>query len=579
MEIMIGPKPRPWKKFSTRRELLTALGSRFRDEFPTTRFNFTQPIIDSVTEDTNGTSANLAVELSGPDSDVLLRLARKTVDLLKSIPGSQDVAIEQEGPQPQLVIMPNRQLCARYNVRIEDVTTLINTALGGQPVGTLYEGEQRFPIVVKIDRTVIPSPQAVERLPVHNADGLPIPLGQVAKIDLIDGQTIIARENSRRRLTVRTDIVGRDQGSFVWDAQRKFEKEIQPSVPAGFRVAWLGMFENLQRAQMHFLVVMPITVGLIFGLLLLTFFSLRAAVLLLASVPFAFIGGVLALYVRGMNLNVSTGVGFAALFGVSIMNGVLMVRSITAARLKHPNLVEAIIQGAQDCLRPILLASLVAILGLLPASLATGLGSDVQRPLATVIVWGLFSSTVLTLLVVPVAYGIFPPSLRSAAPAAIEPSGMEPPPDVAAAEVIGLLKYLREHGGEAKVMDIATGTHREFSRIVNTVKAGEMLGLVETPLTLAVLTEKGRRLIEAPLAEQKMLWREQLLTLALFREAHDVLRRQEVRAVDLDFILEMIVMRMPYENHSRVFNTFVDWARFGDLFAYDDAAQSLKLLR
>jgi cobalt-zinc-cadmium resistance protein CzcA len=580
MEIMIGPKPRLiWKQFSTKRELVTALGRRFRDEFPTTRFNFTQPIIDSVTEDTNGTSANLAVELSGPDSDVLLGLARKTVDLLKSISGSQDVAIEQEGPQPQLVIMPNRQLCARYNVRIEDVTTLINTALGGQPVGTLYEGEQRFPIVVKIDRTAIPSPQAVERLPVHNADGLPIPLGQVAKIDLADGQTIIARENSRRRLTVRTDIVGRDQGSFVWDAQRKFEKEIQPSVPAGYRVAWLGMFENLQRAQLHFLIVMPITVLLIFGLLLLTFFSLRAAILLLASVPFAFIGGVLALHVRGMNLNVSTGVGFAALFGVSIMNGVLMVRSIMAARQRHPDLVEAIIHGAQECLRPILLASLVAILGLLPASLATGLGSDVQRPLATVIVWGLFSSTILTLLVVPVAYGIFPPSQRSAVPPAIEPSGMEPPPDVSAAEVIGLLKYLRQHGDEAKVMEIASGTHREFARIVSTVKAAEMLGLVETPLTLAVLTEKGKRLIDAPLAEQKMIWREQLLTLALFREAHDVLRRQEVRAVDLDFILEMIVMRMPYENHSRVFNTFVDWARFGDLFAYDDAAQRLKLLR
>src|SRR4029079_12377653 len=181
-------------------------------------------------------------------------------------------------------------------------------------------------------------------------------------------------------------------------------------------VAWLGMFENLQRAQHHFLVAMPITVALIFCLLLLTFFSLRSALLLLASVPFAFIGGVLALHFRGMNLNVSTGVGFAALFGVSIMNGVLMVRSITAVRGEGKPLLESIVQGAQDCLRPILLASLVAILGLLPASLATGLGSDVQRPLATVIVWGLFSSTILTLLVVPVAYSLFPPSLRATPP-------------------------------------------------------------------------------------------------------------------------------------------------------------------
>jgi cobalt-zinc-cadmium resistance protein CzcA len=182
-------------------------------------------------------------------------------------------------------------------------------------------------------------------------------------------------------------------------------------VPSGYRVEWLGMFENLSRAKDHFLLVIPVTIALIFGLLLVTFGSLRAAVILLLSVPFALVGGVLALQVRGMNLNVSTGVGFAALFGVSIMNGVLMIRSITAVRWQGVTLHRAILQGAADCLRPILLASLVAILGLLPASLATGLGSDVQRPLATVIVWGLFSSTVLTLFVVPVLYSILPPSI------------------------------------------------------------------------------------------------------------------------------------------------------------------------
>jgi cobalt-zinc-cadmium resistance protein CzcA len=417
MEIMIGPRPRDqWKQFKTKQELLAALGKQLRTEFPTTRFNFTQPIIDSVTEDTNGTSANLAVEFSGKDSDVLLDLARRTVDLLRTVPGSQDVNIEQEGPQPQLVVTPDRQLCARYNVRIEDVAKVINTALGGAPVANLYEGERRFDIVTRVDRRSIPSPQAVGRLPVYSADGQSVPLAAVARIEVADGQTLIARENSRRRITVRCDIVGRDQGGFVKDAQARFDEQIQPSVPPGYKVGWLGMFENLQRARKHFMLVMPITVGLIFALLLVTFGSVRVALLLLLSVPFAFVGGVVALWVRDMHLNVSTGVGFAALFGVSIMNGVLMVRAVTALRQEGVELPKAVLQGAQDCLRPILLASLVAILGLLPASLATGLGSDVQRPLATVIVWGLCSSTVLTLFVVPVLYYLFAPQVEAAQP-------------------------------------------------------------------------------------------------------------------------------------------------------------------
>src|SRR5207248_1955293 len=225
-----------------------------------------------------------------------------------------------------------RALCARYNVRIEDVTKLINTALGGQPVGILYEGERRFDITVKFDKKYRESPQEIGRLPVFTPDGVPIPLAQVARIAKIDGQTLIARESGRRRTTVRCDIVGRDQGGFVKEAQKLFDAEIQPSVPAGYRVGWLGMFENLQRAREHFLFVMPITIALIFMLLLVTFGSFRAALVLLLSVPFAFIGGILALYLRGMNLNVSAGVGFAALFGVSIMNGVLLVRSVTALR-------------------------------------------------------------------------------------------------------------------------------------------------------------------------------------------------------------------------------------------------------
>ncbi|MGJ0483580.1 MAG: efflux RND transporter permease subunit [Methylomicrobium sp.] len=410
IEMLISPKPRDqWTEFSRKQELLAALGARFREEFPTTRFNFTQPIIDSVTEDANGTSANLAVEFSGADSDVLLHLAQKTKELLMRVQGAEDVSIEQEGPQPQLVIKPDRLLCARYNISVEDVTRLIDVAIGGSPIGHLFEGERRIDIVARFAKEYLSSPAAIGRLPVYNSEGIPIPLAQVAHIDIVDGQTIIARGDGRRRLTVRTDIVNRDQGGFAEEAQRLFEKEI--AVPNGYRVAWLGMFENLERAGQHFAILVPMSIGVIFLLLMATFGSLRAALILLFAIPFAFVGGVVALYLRDMHMNVSSGVGFAAVFGVSIMNGVLIVRTITELRMSGTALETAIVQGSVRCVRPILIASLVAILGLVPASLATGLGSDVQRPLATVIVWGLFSATIMTILLVPVLYRLFEPPI------------------------------------------------------------------------------------------------------------------------------------------------------------------------
>jgi cobalt-zinc-cadmium resistance protein CzcA len=412
IEMMIGPKPREeCTQCKTKQELVAVLGKRLREEFPTTRFSFTQPIIDMVTQDTNGTSANLAVELSGPSSDVLLEMANHTQEMLRAVPGAQDANIEQEGPQAQLQIVPDRRLCARYNVRIEDVTNLINTALGGEPVGTLYEGDRRFDIVAKLDRATVASPQAIGRLLVHTVEGQPVPLIQVAKIDVVDGQTIIARQDGRRRLTVRCDIAGRDEGGFVAEVQRRFDAEIRPLMPDGYHVEWLGMFENLARSYNHFRLLIPATVAIIFLLLWATFQSMRAAMLVLAGIPFACIGGILALYVRDMHINVSTGVGFSALFGIALMDGVLMVRGISSLRERGAELQEAIVQGAILRLRPILITAIVAIFGLLPASMATGLGSDVQRPLATVIVWGLFSSTALTLCVLPALYAIFPPAI------------------------------------------------------------------------------------------------------------------------------------------------------------------------
>ena len=578
MELMIGPKSREeWKQYRTKSELLEAIGRRLRTEFPTTRFNFTQPIIDSVTEDTNGTSANLAIEFQGPDPDVLLGLGRKAVQLLRTVRGAVDVNIEQEGPQPQLIIQADRALAARYGVRIEDVQNVIDTAVGGQPVAFLYEGDRRFDIAVRFDPQYLSSPAAIGRLPIHNPQGVAVPLSQVASIELVDGQTTIAREGGRQRLTVRSDIVGRDQGGFVAEAQALVAKEMV--VPAGYHVSWLGMFENLERARRHFVTVIPVTLLLIYALLFATFRSQRAALLLLTSVPFAFIGGVVALWLRGMHLNVSTGVGFAALFGVSIMNGVLMVRSINTLRLQGTELEEAILQGSLHCLRPILMASLVAILGLLPASLATGLGSDVQRPLATVIVWGLFSAMTLTLFVVPVLYRVFEPSLPEAVVTAPEAEALfvEPLPEVSPADVVALLEYLHAHAGHDEIFRIAERNDMEFGRVVLVVKAAEMLGFVETPEQSVALTDAGRRFVESDAEERQRRWCAQLLGLRLFKIVHDVVRQRPDRSIDRDFVLETIVTRMPHENYAQVFNTFVRWGRFGGLFAYDAETQQLHL--
>jgi cobalt-zinc-cadmium resistance protein CzcA len=406
-EMMVGLKKMDEWEYPSKQAIIKELGRQLRERFPTTRFNFTQPIIDSVTEDTNGTSANLAVEFSGNDPDKLLELGKKTLTVLRAVPGAVDVNIEQEGPQPQLLIQADRVRAARYNTHVDDVNRLINIALGGEPIGVLYEGERRFDITARFDRRLLTSPQSIGQLPVFSQAGLPIPLDQVAKFDLADGQTFIARESGRRRITVRCDIVGRDQGGFVAEAKRDFVAKISQAEIGDTRVRWIGMFENLERASKHFGVVIPITMVIIYVLLVITFGTQREALLVLMSVPLSFIGGALALYARGMTLNVSSGVGFAALFGVSVMNGVLMVEWIATMRERGLPLDRAILEGAGARMRPILMASLVAILGLLPASVAHGLGSDVQRPLATVIVWGLVSSMVLTLFVLPVLCRMF----------------------------------------------------------------------------------------------------------------------------------------------------------------------------
>jgi cobalt-zinc-cadmium resistance protein CzcA len=270
------------------------------------------------------------------------------------------------------------------------------------PVSTLYEGERRFDVITKYAPEFVSAPETIGVLPVFNDQGEAIPVAQVADVTVRDGQTLIAREGGKRRITVRCDIRGRAQGDFVADAQRRFGKEIQ--LPTSYSVEWMGMFENLDRARKHFGFLIPLTIGMIFILLIVTFGSLREASAVLLTVPFSMIGSFLALWLRGMHLSVSAGVGLTSLFGVATMHGVIMVSYMQQLRKEGRSLNDAVVEGATLRLRPILMTASVAILGLFPASIATGIGSDVQRPIATVIVWGLFSSALLTLFVLPAIY-------------------------------------------------------------------------------------------------------------------------------------------------------------------------------
>ncbi len=392
-----------WPVGVDKHKLIDEIKAKLTANIPGAGFSFSQPILDNVTEAVTGSSADLAVLVNGNNLTKLRSEADTILSVIRSVQGATDYGIEEEGDQAQLFIKIDRTASARYGINVRDIEDMIELAVAGRQVSTLYEGERKFDIVVRYqanDRSTIDD---IGRLEVTSASGQRIPLSELAEIKIEDGSTIIAREDGHRQVGVRTNIRGRDQGSFVAEAQQKVASALH--LPKGYDVDWGGQFENLTRARNHLSVILPITLALIFGLLFITFRSAKYAAIVLVNVPLALVGGILALTIRGMNISVSSGVGFISLFGVAVMSGVLLISRFNYLRFDMKlSLEEAIITGTKEELRPILMMMLVALLGLIPASLATGIGSDVQRPLATVIVGGLASALILTLLVLPSLY-------------------------------------------------------------------------------------------------------------------------------------------------------------------------------
>jgi heavy metal efflux system protein len=403
-ELLVDLQPyRTWKPGKTKADLVEELSHRLHAEIPGGAFNFTQPIIDTSTEIATGSSADLALIISGPDLKTLRTLATQGLDLLRQIRGAADTSIEQEADQAQVRISIERLHVARYGSNVSDVQDVVDLALAGSPVSSVFEGDRRFDIAMRFTPEARADAIAIGRLLIATRDGGRVPLAQLATIRELDGATIITRRENERQITVRTNIRGRDQGGFVAEAKARFAEKI--ALPAGYRVTWGGQFENLERARQRLAVIMPITVAIIFFLLFITFGSALDATLILLNVPFSLSGGLIALYLRGIHLSMSAAVGFISLFGVAVMSGVLFISEINRRRHEPGVMLEdAVIQGARTQVRPRLILILVAMLGMLPAALATGIGSDIQRPLATVVVGGLLSTLFLTLLALPAVY-------------------------------------------------------------------------------------------------------------------------------------------------------------------------------
>lgn len=406
-EFFLALKPyESWAPGMDKAKLIGDLSKKLNEQIPGAAFSFTQPIIDNVTESVTGSAADLAVILRGPDLAVLRENAQNILALIRQVPGAADSAIEQEADQAQLRVQVDRQAVARYGINVRDVQDVIEMAIGGRSAGTMFEGERRFDITVRYVPEARTSITAIGDVLVPTREGGRVPLSQLAEIKVVNGASIIARRENQRQITVRTNIRGRDQGGFVADAQKRFAQAIH--LPNGYEVTWGGQFENLQRAKKRLTVILPITIAIIFILLFFMFGSPKYAGLVMLNVPFSLVGGILFLYLRQINLSVSAAVGFISLFGVAVMSGVLMIAEINRLRRSEPELPvrEAIIQGALGQLRPILLMVVVALLGMVPAARASGIGSDVQRPLATVVVGGLLSTLFLTLLALPSLYAL-----------------------------------------------------------------------------------------------------------------------------------------------------------------------------
>ena len=403
-DIFLTLKPRDkWKKADTQGELVAAMEKELKN-LPGMRMIFTQPIEMRVNEMIAGIRADVGIKIFGDDFEVLKEKAQEVEKAIKEIPGAADVSVEQITGQPLLQVEVDRNATARYGISAREVLEVIE-ALGGREVGSMQEGDVRFPIAVRIADRYRVEPEDLGRILVTAQSGERIPLSLLTRIKSSEGPSTISREWGKRRVVVQANVRGRDVGSFVAEIQQAIEGEVK--LPSGYYVRYGGQFENLERAQKRLMIVVPVALALIFTLLYFTYGRVLDAARVFTGVPFAAVGGIIALWLRDIPFSISAGVGFVALSGVSVLGDMVLVSAVRDLLAKGMPLIEAIQKAAEQRLRPVLMTALVASFGFIPMALNTGIGAEVQRPLATVVIGGVVSSTLLTLLVLPVLYAVF----------------------------------------------------------------------------------------------------------------------------------------------------------------------------
>jgi cobalt-zinc-cadmium resistance protein CzcA len=405
--IMLKPEDQWPKPKKTRDELLAEI-QKVTAHLAGNNYEFSQPIQLRFNELISGVRSDVAVKVFGDNMDVLNETANKISVVLGKVAGASEVKVEQTTGLPVLSVDIDREKTARYGLNVGDVQDAVGVAVGGREAGILFQGDRRFDIVVRLPEDLRNSIESMNQLPVPlpkaaNSNGLSyIPLGEVATLSVNPGPNQVSREDGKRRVVVSANVRGRDLGSFVEEAERSISQQVK--VPSGYWTVWGGQFENLQSASQRLQIVVPVALLLVFTLLFVMFNNVKDGLLVFTGIPFALTGGIVALWMRGIPLSISAGIGFIALSGVAVLNGLVMISFIRHLREEGQPLMEAGHEGALTRLRPVLMTALVASLGFIPMAIATGTGAEVQRPLATVVIGGILSSTALTLLVLPMLY-------------------------------------------------------------------------------------------------------------------------------------------------------------------------------
>jgi cobalt-zinc-cadmium resistance protein CzcA len=404
--LQIAPRDE-WKCCRSKQELIEKLAAVL-NTIPGVAYTITQPMEMRMDETVTGIRGDVAVKIFGDDLKTLEELGRRTLAIVSSIPGAAEPQMEVTSGVAELQLDIDRTALARYGLNVSDVQEIIETLVGGKRVSEMIQGRARFPISIMLSETLRNDPDALKDLSIRAPGGELIRLSQVAQVRTVRGPEIISRENTQRRIAIQTNVRGTDLGSFVKMAQDKVNSAIK--LPAGYEIEWGGQFENQSRANRRLMFVLPVSIAIIFALLFATFHSIKQAILILLNVPFALVGGIAALWLRGLNLNLSASIGFIALFGVAVLNGIVLVSHINSLRRRRVETGIAIREGSADRLRPVLMTALVASLGFIPMAVSTATGAEIQRPLATVVIGGLLTSTLLTLYILPLLYPWFSPT-------------------------------------------------------------------------------------------------------------------------------------------------------------------------